>query len=85
MASNEVREFRFHRASLFQPSTTEPNQNYNTQRAPRSLGAERCGVGGGSKGLEEVNAKVNKRSWKIPWTEEPGRLQSMGSQRVGHD
>ena len=24
-------------------------------------------------------------AWKIPWTEEPGRLQSMGSQRVGHD
>ena len=24
-------------------------------------------------------------SWKIPWTEKPGRLQSMGSQRVGHD
>ena len=24
-------------------------------------------------------------SWKIPWTEEPGRLQSMGSQRVEHD
>ena len=23
--------------------------------------------------------------WKIPWTEEPGRLQSTGSQRVGHD
>ena len=23
--------------------------------------------------------------WRIPWTEEPGRLQSMGSQRVGHD
>ena len=23
--------------------------------------------------------------WKIPWTEEPGRLQSMGSQRIGHD
>ena len=23
--------------------------------------------------------------WKIPWTEEPARLQSMGSQRVGHD
>ena len=25
------------------------------------------------------------RAWKIPWTEEPGRLQSMGSLRVGHD
>ena len=24
-------------------------------------------------------------AWKIPWTEEPGGLQSIGSQRVGHD
>ena len=24
-------------------------------------------------------------AWKIPWTEEPGGLQSMGSPRVGHD
>ena len=24
-------------------------------------------------------------AWKIPWTEEPGRLQSTGSKRVGHD
>ena len=24
-------------------------------------------------------------AWRIPWTEDPGRLQSMGSQRVGHD
>ena len=24
-------------------------------------------------------------AWKIPWTEEPGRLQSMGSRRVRHD
>ena len=24
-------------------------------------------------------------AWKIPWTEEPGRLQSMGSQRVRHN
>ena len=24
-------------------------------------------------------------AWRIPWTEEPGRLQSMGSQRVGQD
>ena len=23
--------------------------------------------------------------WRIPWTEEPGRLQSMGPQRVGHN
>ena len=24
-------------------------------------------------------------AWRIPWTEEPGRLRSMGSQRVGHN
>ena len=24
-------------------------------------------------------------AWEVPWTEEPGRLQSMGSQRIGHD
>ena len=24
-------------------------------------------------------------AWEIPWTEKPGRVQSMGSQRVGHD
>ena len=24
-------------------------------------------------------------AWRIPWTEEPGKLQSMGSQNVGHD
>ena len=24
-------------------------------------------------------------AWRIPWTKQPGRLQSMGSQRVGHD
>ena len=24
-------------------------------------------------------------AWRIPWTEEPDRLESMGSERVGHD
>ena len=30
-------------------------------------------------------ADFNILAWEIPWTEEPGRLQSMGLQRVGHD
>ena len=29
-------------------------------------------------------ARSNILTWKIPWTEEPGWPQSMGSQRVGH-
>ena len=34
---------------------------------------------------KEMAIHSSTSAWKIPWTEEPGRLQSMGSQRVGHD
>ena len=34
---------------------------------------------------EEMATQSNILAWKIPWTEEPGSLQSMGSQRVRHD
>ena len=34
---------------------------------------------------KEMAIHFSTIAWKIPWTEEPGRLQSMGSQRVGHD
>ena len=34
---------------------------------------------------KEMATHSSSLAWKIPWTEEPGRLQSMGSQRVGHD
>ena len=34
---------------------------------------------------KEMATHASTLAWKIPWTEEPGRLQSMGSQRVGHD
>ena len=34
---------------------------------------------------KEMATHSNILAWKIPWMEEPGRLQSMGSQRVGHD
>ena len=34
---------------------------------------------------KEMAAHSRTLAWKIPWMEEPGRLQSMGSQRVGHD
>ena len=44
----------------------------------RSLGREDL--------LEEAMAThSNILAWKIPWTEEPGELQSVGSQRVEHD
>ena len=34
---------------------------------------------------KEMATHASTLAWKIPWMEEPGRLQSMGSQRVGHD
>ena len=34
---------------------------------------------------KEMAIQSSAIAWKIPWTEEPGRLQSVGSQRVGHD
>ena len=35
--------------------------------------------------LEEMAPHSSTLAWKIPWMEEPGRLQSMGLQRVGHN
>ena len=34
---------------------------------------------------KEMATHSSTLAWKIPWTEEPGRLRSMGSQKVGHD
>ena len=51
---------------------------YNAGDRVQSLGGEDL--------LEkEMATHSSILAWKIPWTEEPGRLQSMRSQRVGHD
>ena len=34
---------------------------------------------------KEMATHSSVLAWRIPWTEEPGRLRSMGSLRVGHD
>ena len=38
-----------------------------------------------SQSLNAMAPHSSTLAWKIPWTEEPGGLQSMGSLRVGHD
>ena len=41
---------------------------------------------GGEDPLEkEMATHSSIPAWRIPWTKKPGRLQSMGLQRVGHD
>ena len=52
--------------------------------------ASNAGDLGSSLGREDLLEKEMAThssilAWKIPWTEEPGRLQSIGSQRVRHD
>ena len=55
------------------PAVQEPQEMW-----VRSLGQE--------DPLEEGMATHSSiLAWRIPWTEEPGGLQSIGSQRVGHD
>ena len=42
-------------------------------------------LGWGDYLQEEMATHSSNLAWKILWTEEPGRLQSIGLQRVGHD
>ena len=37
------------------------------------------------KGEKPMTTHSSILAWEIPWTEKPGRLQSVGSHRVGHD
>ena len=64
------------RASLV--AQTVKNQPATQETWVRSLGQEDA--------LEkEMAIHFSTLAWKIPWTEEPGRLESMGQPRVGHD
>ena len=55
-------------------------------KRPSTMRETRVQSLGGEDLLEkEMATHSSILAQKIPWTEEPGRLQSMGSQRVGHD
>ena len=55
---------------------------YNPILCPETKGA---GLGASPQSSEKAMAPHSTLAWKIPWTEEPGRLQSMGSLRVTHN
>ena len=58
------------------------------QRLKRLPGMQETGIRslGREDPLEkEMATHSSTLAWRIPWREEPGRLQFMGSQRVGHD
>ena len=55
------------------------------KKLPSMQEAQVRSLGRGDPLEKEMAAHSSTLAWKIPWMEEPGRLQSMGSQRVGHD
>jgi len=63
-------------ASLVAQTVKNPPAMKETQ--VRSLGQE-------DPLVKEMATHSSILAWRIPWIEEPGGLQSMGSQRVGHD
>ena len=55
------------------------------KRLPTSREAPVQSLGQDDPLEKEMATHSSTLAWKIPWTEEPGGLQSMGSLRVGHD
>ena len=51
----------------------------------QSMELQRIGHDWATETEKAVAPHSSTLAWKIPWTEEPGRLQSMGSLGVGHD
>ena len=75
-------------------TTILKNSSYPTQallvaqrlkRLPGMLETQVRSLGKEDPLEKEMATHSSTLAWRIPWREEPGRLQSMGSQRVGHD
>ena len=64
---------------LYLPGSSDSKASAYNAGDPGSI------LGSGRSPGERNAAHSSTLAWKIPWTEEPGRLHSMESQRVGHD
>ena len=65
------------------PNLSDPDANHAVKRQP-TMQETRVQSLDREDPLEKAMATHSSiLAWKIPWTEDPGRLQSMGSQRVG--
>ena len=70
---------------VYLPSQKDSPGGSNSKASAYNAG-DPGSIPGGEVALEkEMATHSSTLVWKIPWTEESGRLQSMGSQRVGHD
>ena len=60
-------------------------KNHMVKNPPAMQEIQLWFLGGNDPLEEEMATHSSILAWRIPWTEKPGGLQSMGSQRVGHD
>ena len=74
--SKDRNRFIYYRASLVAQTV---------KRLPTMQETQVRSLGWGDPLEKEMAIHSSILAWKIPWTEDPVRLQSMGSQRVGHD
>ena len=71
---------------IIQPEEQKEIRINNEQRSMDTSQYQDRHNGGVPEEAEKAMAPHSSTlTWKIPWTEEPGRLQSRGSLRVGHD
>ena len=77
MPKKRIPFFTFHQKSSLVAQTVKHLPTLRETRV-RSLGQE-------VPLKKEMATHSSILAWKIPWMEGPGRLQSMGSQKVGHD
>ena len=74
----EIRAINHGRASQVKLAVKDPPANARDIRNEGSIPGSGRSPGGGHGNPLQYSA------WRVPWTEEPSGLQSMGSQRVGH-
>ena len=55
-----------------------------TVKDPLAVG-DLCSIPESGRSPGEENGYTSVHAWRIPWAEKPGRLQSVGSQRVGYN
>jgi len=75
-------ETRSHMPQLRPSAAKQINIKAKEKWQPVGLHLYSCSADVAEKAMAPHSSPL---AWKIPWTEEPGRLQSMGSRRVGHD
>ena len=61
------------------------SSGHRTEEGQFSFQSQRKAMPKNAQSTRAMATHSSTLAWEIPWTEEPGRLQSMGSRRVGHD